>query len=265
MPGGVEPTRPAAQAVILAAGRGRRLGPGAGSVPKCLLRVGGSTLVRHQLRALADAGIHDVVIVAGFGHRQVRAAVGADAQIVLNERFAETNSLASFLRARPFVNGDVLVLNSDLFASPSLVAFLARCDGDVLLYDSSSGEDEEHMKVQVHRGRLVRMAKDLAPEQTDGENLGMLRLSARTAGAVFEAGERLMANGDSRSWLSEGVSRAAATTRIRCIDVAGTPWIEIDFPADLERARNEVYQAVRQLHQGGKGLQRVADLARAVD
>ena len=55
-------------AMILAAGRGERLRPLTDVLPKPLIRVGEYRLIEYHLRALATAGIHDVVInVAHLG------------------------------------------------------------------------------------------------------------------------------------------------------------------------------------------------------
>ncbi len=232
------------QAIILAAGQGRRLNGSTTPRPKCLYEVGGISLLHHQLLALADAGVHDVVIVVGFQQHRIRRAADGLARFVVNERFAETNSLSSFLLARPLVDADVVVMNSDVYFHPDLLGRLSAAEGDALLYDSSSGHDHEHMKVSVHEGTLVEMSKDLPWSRTDGENVGMLRFSARTAEHLFDAGEVIVGNNGDRSWLAAAVNRVSANRPIHCIDVAGLPWVEIDFPHDLVRARNEVFPAV---------------------
>lgn len=232
------------QAIILAAGQGCRLNGSVTPRPKCLYEVGGTPLLHHQLSALADAGVHDVVIVVGFQQDRIRQAAGGAARYVVNERFAETNSLCSFLLARPLVDTDVVVMNSDVYFHPDLLGRLLKAEGDALLYDSSSGQEDEHMKVSVRRGTLAGMAKNLPAARTDGENVGMLRLSAATAQQVFDAGEEIVANHGELSWLAVAVSQVSATRAIHCIDVAGLPWVEIDFPHDLHRARTEVFPAV---------------------
>jgi choline kinase len=232
------------QAIILAAGQGCRLNGSTTPRPKCLYEVGGTPLLYHQLQALADHGVHDVVIVVGFQHDRIRQAAGKAARYVVNERFAETNSLSSFLLARPLVDADVLVMNSDVYFHPELLARLLKAAGDALLYDSSSGHEDEHMKVSVRRGALVAMAKDLPQDRTHGENVGMLRLSAATAQHIFDTGREIVERHGHLSWLAVAVSHVAPTRAIRCIDIAGLPWVEIDFPDDLERARHEVFPAV---------------------
>ncbi|MGH9037034.1 MAG: NTP transferase domain-containing protein [Acidimicrobiia bacterium] len=232
------------QAIILAAGQGCRLNGSASPRPKCLYEVGGVPLLHHQLRALTEADVHDVIIVVGFQHHRVRQAVGSGARFVVNERFAETNSLWSFLLAGPLVDTDVLILNSDVYFHPDLLHRLLAAEGDALLYDSGSGHDNEHMKVWIRQRTLVAMAKDLPALRTHGENVGMLRLSLATARQIFAAGREIVDRHGDLSWLAAAVSQAATTRAIRCIDVAGIPWVEIDFPDDLRRARTEVFPAV---------------------
>lgn len=231
------------QAVILAAGEGLRLADRRGR-PKCLRQVGGVPLVHHQLSALVSVGIRDVVIVVGYEQDQIRAAVGTAARYVVNDRFAETNSMYSFLLAGDEVHDDLIVMNSDVFFHPGLLARLLALDGDALLYDSGSGQDAEQMKVQVAQGRLVEMSKIMRSDLVCGENLGMLRLSSTAAEDAVAAARAIAANGGEREWLATAINRIAFDHRIQCLDVAGWPWVEIDFPEDLARARSEVFPRV---------------------
>jgi choline kinase len=88
------------------------------------------------------------------------------------------------------------------------------------------------------------MSKSLPDEWVSGENLGVLYLSERTANAALDAAHALIQEGELRAWLATAVNAAARAHDIRCVDVDGSPWVEIDFPEDLDRARLEVYPAV---------------------
>ena len=50
-------------------------------------------------------------------------------------------------------------------------------------------------------------------------------------------------------WLGAAINLTAWRHRFNCVDVAGMPWIEIDFPEDLERAREIVWPAIESLRQ----------------
>jgi choline kinase len=188
------------QAVILAAGLGRRLRDPQGR-PKCLQTVGGVPLVRHQLASLASVGITDVVVVVGHAQHWVRAWLGSSVRYVVNGSYRETNSLYSFLLAAQKVRDEAVVMNCDVLFHPALLHRLMQADGDALLYDSSSGHEDEHMKVRISGGHVVEMSKTVGQAQIGGENLGILRLGERTLQDVASAGRVIVrAGGSGPGW-----------------------------------------------------------------
>jgi choline kinase len=233
------------QAVILAAGRGLRMNGSLDGRPKCLVEVGGRTLLEHQLDALRALGVRDICVVVGHGAAEVRALVGADCHCVENPRYRETNSLYSLWLARDWVCGSFLVLNADVLACPEIYRRVAGLRGNALAYDSRSGHEDEHMKVRLTAGRLARVAKDLGREACDGENVGILHFDEDAARELFAQAEAMIAGGLANAWAPAAVDRIAARFRIQAVDVAGLPWIEIDYPGDLELARREVWPAIR--------------------
>lgn len=228
-------------ALILAAGRGSRLTE---SVPKCLVEVGGRPLLLHQLDAVRDAGAERVTVVVGHGHEHVRAVAGGEASFVLNDRYADTNSLYSFWLAQSVVRGDLFVLNCDVLFPAHVLHELVGSGGSALAFDSGSGEEDEHMKVRVRRGRLVRMSKQLPRRHCHGENVGVLRLTEPVARAAFAAAASLVRRGRERDWLGAAVNAIARHHPISCVDVAGCPWVEIDFPRDLATARTRIWPEI---------------------
>ncbi len=91
------------QAVILAAGRGRRLASVSNGTPKCLVRVGGESLIEQQLKILEHLGIDRIGVVVGYQHEKIRAVVGDRCDFILNKRFDETNSLYSLWLAQHWI------------------------------------------------------------------------------------------------------------------------------------------------------------------
>lgn len=232
------------QALILAAGRGSRLGDASGGLPKSLLEVGRRPLVEHQLDALSAAGIGPVAMVLGYAADEIRERVGLKADYLFNPEFASTNSLYSFWLARGWVKGGVVVLNCDILFDPRVLDRLLAAGGDALAYDSGSGDGREHMKVKVDRGRLADMGKELPAPEAAGENVGILCFTEATAAALFEKAGALIEQGRRKDFLGAAVREIARERPIRTVDIAGLAWGEIDFPYDLDRARKEVWPAI---------------------
>lgn len=228
-------------AIILAAGTGSRLGQGR---PKCLCRIGDRTLLEHQLTALVGVGAKPVV-VSGYRHNEVSVFL-PDIPVIVNERFASTNSLYSFHLAEPFV-GDcgALILNADVLFDPLVLDALLAIGSSALACDSTSGGDDEHMKVESFEGALVEMRKDLPAHRCEAENVGLLYLDSSALTAAFVAARSLIFEGPGETaWFAAAVNRVALSHRIACVDVAGLPWVEIDFPEDLAHAKQRVWPEI---------------------
>ncbi len=229
------------QALILAAGSGSRLGNGQ---PKCLVDVGGRSMIDHQIAALTALGVESIVVVVGFEHERVREAVGPGVAYVHNEDYADTNSLFSFLLAGPEVVDDVLVLNCDVLFHQDMLVRLLSAGRSAIAFDSDSGGDAEHMKVAHENGRLVEMRKDLQAAKCAGENVGVLLLESDVVAEAFLAAEGLVRAGRAREWVASAINRITWRHHFECVDVAGIPWVEVDYPDDLERARTITWPAI---------------------
>lgn len=228
------------EAIILAAGLGSRLAEVVGDQPKCLVQVGGRSLLRHHLDALNAVGINRVLIVAGYRAEKVMEEAGSAGVVQFNRDFTETNSLYSLWLARKWVTGSLVLINGDVLADPQIYKRVATAKGCALAYDSGSSLEEEEMKVVFKGGRLQHISKGIASREAHGENLGILKFDRGGAQALLDEADRIVARGRCGDWAPAAVQGIAERVRIQGVDVRGLPWIEIDFPEDLEAAREQV-------------------------
>ncbi len=120
------------QAIVLAAGMGKRLGALTRNSTKCMVKVGGKRLIEHALEALSSQGIRKAVIVTGHGAEELRAVVGASCagvavSYIHNPDYARTNNIYSLLLAREAMEAeDSLLLESDLIFEPAIIADCLR-------------------------------------------------------------------------------------------------------------------------------------------
>ena len=225
--------------IILAAGRGARLTGGNSEMPKCLVSLGGETLLSRNIRLLRGAGIDEVVVVIGCAADTVRRTCPG-VQFVENARFAQTNSLYSLWLARPLLADGFVVMNCDVLAHPQLLTDLltARHEDALLLDYRGAGTTygDEEMKVRVRCGRVVDISKAMDPDEADGENLGIVKFGAAGARTLVEEMDALVAGGDHKAWVPRAFKAFAARRPLHAIGTRGFPWTEIDFPEDYRRA-----------------------------
>ncbi|HET9527056.1 MAG TPA: NTP transferase domain-containing protein, partial [Pyrinomonadaceae bacterium] len=138
------------KAIILAAGKGTRL-DGAAVKPKCLVEIGGSTLLHRQIDTLRSLGVTKIVVVVGFGADSIREECDDGISFVENAVFGETSSLYSLWLAREHLTDGFVVLNSDVLFHPQMLADLLESDyGDALLISDADPNPlgDEEMKIK---------------------------------------------------------------------------------------------------------------------
>jgi choline kinase len=235
--------------IILAAGKGSRLNGTAGDKPKCLVELGGTTLIDRQIRALEQAGIDDIVVVVGCQADRVRAACGTGVTYVENSRFAETNSLYSLWTARALLYEGFVVLNCDVLFHPMLLDDLLTTNHDaaLLIAYREPGQPafgDEEMKVKVRGDLVIDISKTMDPAAADGENLGIVKFGAHSAPHLVSILDRVVAEGGLRDWAPKAFRAYAQNRPLHAIGTRGCPWIEIDFPEDYRRAVSDVLPAI---------------------
>ncbi|MCZ6872886.1 MAG: phosphocholine cytidylyltransferase family protein [bacterium] len=231
------------QAIILAAGQGKRLLPYTKDRPKCLIEIGGKTVLEHQVEALQAQGVDKVTVVVGYLGGKVREVLGARSQYIENTRYTTTSSMYSLWLAREAATDGCIILNSDvLFHVGILQALLDSPHADALAVDFDAVLAEEETKVLVTGNRVQALSKALL--RGDGENVGMLKFSAAGGQVLFGKIQQLLDQGYHLEMVPFAVNALASNYAVAAISVQGLPWLEIDFPEDYQRACDVIYPAI---------------------
>lgn len=116
------------QAIILAAGMGRRLGEYTKDNTKCMLPVNGERLIDRTLKILCHQGIKKVVIVIGYKGENLKNYIGnryssqLDIEYINNPIYDKTNNIYSLsLAEEKMVEEDTILFESDLIYEEDIV------------------------------------------------------------------------------------------------------------------------------------------------
>jgi choline kinase len=232
------------RAVILAAGRGSRMGHLGDDRPKCMVELEGKPLIERQISALRRGGVDEIGVVRGYRAEMIDFPGLA---YFANERWAETNMVMSLAAAASWLrSGPVIVSYADIFYRGELVRGLAGAAGQLVVsYDRAWRRlwtrrfadplaDAETFRINA-AGQLLEIGgKTTRIEDIEGQYMGLLKFTP----AAWSAIEALLSTLDgairNRLDMTGLLRRLLAGNELR-IDTFGTDgqWGEIDNPEDV--------------------------------
>lgn len=126
------------QAIILAAGMGKRLGELTKNNTKCMVEVDGVRLIERALRILDRKNLKRIILVVGYQHENLMAFVSSleiqtKIEFIINEVYDKTNNIFSLSLAKEqMIEDDTLLLESDLIFEERLIDMLLEDKRDSL-------------------------------------------------------------------------------------------------------------------------------------
>lgn len=234
------------KAIILSAGRGKRLLPMTEDKPKCLMPINGHTLLEEQLDSLIACGVTDIAVVVGFGAELVediidrRRTKGVQIQPVLNPFFKVSDNLASCWMARAHMAEDFLLLNGDTLFKPEILKHLLDSPEApvTVTIDQKAEYDDDDMKVQLEDDWVMTVSKQLPPDMVNGESIGLLYLRG-SGPKLFTAtlDEAVRGQRGISGWFLKAIDQMAKMGAVKSCSIKGMTWAEVDTPEDLENAQ----------------------------
>jgi choline kinase len=238
------------RAILLAAGSGRRLQR---PFPKCLVEIGGMTLLGRALRALVAVEVSEVWVVVGYRHDLITAELNrcpspVSVVCVRNDAFL-SGSVRSLWAAREAMTGEVLVMDADVLFPVHLLRRLVQSPyGNCVLGDPRSSFTGEEMMLTIHGDRVWDITRGVRdPSQVLGEGVGFYKLDHIAAHTLRGLLEEWMASGRDHEEYEEAFRVLFKSCVFGYELAADLPWTEIDFPEDINKAEQTVWPQIRAL------------------
>jgi choline kinase/ubiquinone/menaquinone biosynthesis C-methylase UbiE len=232
------------RALILAAGRGKRMGQSGRERPKCLIELAGMTLLERQIAALRSGGVEEIGVVRGYRAQMLNFP---GLTYFDNERWAQTNMVMSLAAASSWLrSGPVIVSYADIFYRSELVRALVEAPGALLVtYDRAWRQlwtrrfadplsDAETFRIDAGGNLLEIGGRTTLIDEIEGQYMGLLKFTP----AAWSSVAALLATLDAptRDALDmTGLLRRLLAASSIPIGTLGTDgqWGEIDNPEDL--------------------------------
>ena len=230
--------------VILAAGMAKRLRPLTDEKPKCLLEVGGKTLLQRTVDAMISAGVKEFVVVTGYRAEMIREFLTVNYQLSIinyidNVDFEHNNNIFSLWLAMQKLHGqEVLLMDSDILCDPEAVRRVARKTNPALAMQQHELGEEEMKIVVDEAGRIIEISKTCKVADAIGESVGIEKMTPAYTEALYQELRKMI--------LDEGlidIFYERAFERLipqghtfEVVDTTDLFSYELDTPEDLEKA-----------------------------
>lgn len=234
-------------AVLLAAGRGTRMGEETRRTPKPLLAVAGRPILEHILAGLRAAGIERAIVVTGYLGEQIEAAFGDGSRLGMRIDYRRQErpegTARAFLLAAPLVGSEPFVLGwGDVLIEPGFYPEFLRAfrDKPCELQVAVNEVDDpwRGAAVRVRADGRVTAIEEKPPPGTAGtrwNNAGLF-VCERT---LFDYAQRLAPTHGGEYVLPVAMAQMVRDGRYVCAVPVRGFWSDVGTPEDLQRARSE--------------------------
>ena len=183
------------KAIIIGAGRGRRLMPTTADTPKCYAEIQGRRMLDWALRALAGAGVTDICFIGGYQIDKVKRDYPHFA-FRHNDNWENNNILLSLMYAEDAMSDGFVCCYSDILFTSDVVKRVLGNPADIVLSSDTHWLErythrtmhppDDAEKVTVANGHVTRVHRGIEPKDAHGEYTGIAKFTAKSAAQLRE-------------------------------------------------------------------------------
>ena len=244
------------KAIIIAAGMSARLMELTDDKPKCMLDVGGKTILQRQIETFNQCGMDEITVIRGYKKEAINYT---GVKYIYNQNYRRNNILESLMYAESDMDGEFVATYSDILFKRSAVEKLLESKADISIVVDIGWKPhyknrfqhpvEEAEKVIVSNNKVAQIGKAINPNEAYGEFIGLAKFSNTGAEILKTNYKRVVTQfGNTQFHTAPSVEKAYLTDMfqelldqgytISNIDIKGQ-WMEIDTIEDTNKARKQ--------------------------
>ena len=244
-------------AIIIAAGSGKRISESVKNIPKSMVKVNGKPIIEYQLSVLRKVGINEICVITGPYSEKFNIKNIKNIKYIKDNEYENHDILGSLMQARKYFQTDTIILYSDIIFESKIIEKIIKSKQDISIaidmnwekkYDGRTEHPiSEAENVEIKNDvEIIRIKKNITdPKYNVGEFLGIMKLSMKGSELFIQKYDEVMNNKTDLFHDAPSISKAYVTDmiqelidsniKINPILISGK-WCEIDTFQDLKNA-----------------------------
>ena len=244
-------------AIIIAAGSGKRISKDVELIPKSLIKVNGKAIINYQIKILRKLGIQNIIIITGKFNDKFDIK---DVNYVHDKKHEQHDILGSLMEARKFLKNDVLVMYSDIIFESKIIEQILNFNADISLavdldWEKNYVNRNDHPKSEAENvlldsnNNILQIKKNIENKKFRiGEFLGIMKFSNHGCEIFIKKYDHALKKINTSFHDATSISKAYLTDMIQeLIDcnvnvvpvLISGKWCEIDTLQDLKNAEKK--------------------------
>ncbi len=229
------------KAIVLAAGMGKRLRPMTNSIPKCLVKVNGKSILENTLEILDNLNIEETIVVVGYLYKKIIKKIDSKKlnmkiSYVHNNEYENTNNIVSLLLGMEKTEGnEFIIIESDVFFDQQLIIELLNKHKNQTVFCIDKIHLEPNtMRVNLDKNEnIVEISRDITTGNI-GRYIGIAKISGDLKKEFLKNLERLINEGKRDIFYDIAINYMPGV--VKTLDISNVKWHEIDTIEDLRKA-----------------------------
>ena len=205
--------------------------------PKCMVDIGGTTLISYTVDLLREKGVGEITVAVGYKADLIMNEIkNKNVCFAYNPFYDVTNGIASMWFAKEHLTEEeTIIMSGDVYLEPEIIDILISSGKDPVLLADSSRIIEADYRYNYQNGILKKFGKDLSIAETTGECLGVAKLGKDFVKVYKEHMLKMINNQIHSVWWENVLYDLSHDMNIYVDDVAGCFWAEVDYVEDYKR------------------------------
>ena len=241
------------KSIILAAGKGTRMGDATSNCPKSLVRLNNIPIIERQITILNEVGINDITLITGYMKNEFNYLTFPQ---IYNPEYNSSNMVESLYRAKEYFNGenDLLISYGDIIYEKSVINDLVKHSNEIsVVIDKGWNDlwevrmhdilsDAETLRLDENNFIIEIGEKPNSIEEIEGQYIGLFMIPKNSTPYFFELYESLLLNNlnPEKIYQAKNIQMTSYLKllidngiKLKAVFIHNN-WLEIDTANDLE-------------------------------